>query len=101
MPLLEYVLLALLGSVGTATPGATLGGAPARTLTADAITQPSGGTEALLGQATGGSTDRHAGTGRKSVHHTAARRHYRRGHRHAKVTTGGKKQWIKAGNKKI
>jgi hypothetical protein len=84
MPFFKYVLLAILGSAG-ATPGGTPGGPLTRTLSADAVTQPSGGTEGLLAQATGGSTDKHAGTGRKSRHHVEARRQHRKGHRHDKV----------------
>jgi hypothetical protein len=91
MPFFKYVLLAILGSAG-ATPGGTAGSPLTRTLSADAVTQPSGGTESLLGQATGGSTDKQAGTGRKGRHHVEARRQHRKGHRHDKVlTTGGKK----------
>jgi hypothetical protein len=87
MPFLEYMLLALLGSAGAATPSE----APTRTFTADAVTQPSGGTEDLLAQATGGSPGKQAGTGRKGRHHAEARRHHRRGHRHPKVYESGKK----------
>jgi hypothetical protein len=52
-PLFEYVLLALLGSAGAVSPV----GAPTRTFTADAVTQPSGGAEGLPGQAPGGDPD--------------------------------------------
>jgi hypothetical protein len=45
MPLFGYVLLALLGSTGVTTPGGTLNRALPRTLTANAITQPSGAAE--------------------------------------------------------
>jgi hypothetical protein len=92
MAFLEYMLLALLGSAGAAAPGGTPGGSLTRTFTADAVTQPSGGTEGLIVQATGGSTDKQAGTGRKGRRHTEARRrHHRRGHRHGKVYESGKK----------
>ena len=91
MPFFEYVLIALLGSTGAVTTSESPESPSMRTLTADIVTQPGGGTEGLLGQATGGSTDRHAGTGRKGRHRSAARKHYRRGHRHTKVITGGKK----------
>ena len=91
MAFLEYMLVALLGSAGAAAPGGTPGEPSTRTFTADAVTQPSGGTEGLLGQATGGSTDKQAGTGRKGRVHLEARRHHRRGHRHGKVITSGKK----------
>jgi hypothetical protein len=91
MAFLEYMLLALLGSAGVAAPGATSGVPLTRTFTADAVTQPSGGAEGLLGQATGGSTDKQAGTGRKGRHHLEARRRHRRGHRHGKVYESGKK----------
>ena len=77
MPFLEYMLLALLGTA-SATPGAT----PSRAFTADAVTQPGGGTEGVLGQAGGGTTGK-AGTGRKGRSH--ARRHHRRGHKGGKV----------------
>jgi hypothetical protein len=91
MPFLEYALLALIGSAGAATPGETPRGPSTRTLTADAITQPSGTTEGLLAQATGGSTDKQAGTGRKGRRHLEARRkHYRKGHRHGKLISGKK-----------
>jgi hypothetical protein len=88
MAFLEYMLLTLLGSAGAASPGT-----PARTFTADALTQPSGGTEGLLGQAPGGDPDRPhnvAGTGRKGRYHLEAGRHHRRSHRRGKIaTTGG------------
>ena len=99
MAFFQYVLLALLGSAGAATPGVTPADPSTRTVNADAISQPRGGTAAegdfnegigLLGQATGGSTDRQAGTGRKGRRHVEARRRHRR-HRHRRVTTGGKK----------
>lgn len=89
MQFLEYMLLALLGSAGAATPGGTPGSPSMRTIPADAVSQPSGGTGELPGQATGGSSDKQAGTGRKGVRH-AARKHYRKGHRHTKVITGNK-----------
>ena len=92
MPFFKYVLVAILGSAGAATPGATPGSAPAtlpRTIPADAVSQPSGGTAELSGQATGGSTDKQAGTGRKGRSHLA-RRHHRKGHKHDKVITGNK-----------
>ena len=95
MQFLEYMLLALLGSAGAATPGGTPGSPSMRTIPADAVSQPSGGTGELPGQATGGSTDKQAGTGRKGVRH-AARKHYKNRHRHSKLTTGGKK-----GTKKV
>jgi hypothetical protein len=81
MAFLEYILVVLLGSAGTANPGAT----PTWAFTADAVTQPSGGTEGVLVQATGGSPGKQAGTGRKGRSH--ARRHHRTGHRRTK--TGG------------
>ena len=76
MAFLEYMLLALLGTAGAATPGGT----PARTFTADAVTQPSGGTEVLLTQDT---------PPKKSSRHREARRRHR-GHRHGKDLTGKK-----------
>jgi hypothetical protein len=76
MPFLEYMLLALLGSAGTGPAGT-----PTRTFTADAVTQPSGGTEGL-GQKKPGE-GKEAGTGRKGRSH--ARRHHRRGHKGGKV----------------
>jgi hypothetical protein len=83
MAFFEYILVALLGSA-SATPGGT----PGRTLTADAVTQPSGGAEGLLGQATGGSTDKHAGTGRKPGYRRGYwQRHYAHGRRHHKGHT--------------
>jgi hypothetical protein len=86
MPVFEYVLIALLGAAGTATPAETPGGSSMRTLTADIVTQPNGGTEGFLAQATGGSPGKQTGTGRKGRSH---RRHRR--HRHTKVTATGKK----------
>ena len=106
MPFVEYMLLAILGSAGAAAPGATPGGPSTRTFTADAITQPIGGTEgegyfnagiSLLAQAGGGTT------GKKPAHHLESRRHHsrigsdyneasrhhRRGRRHTKVFKGG------------
>jgi hypothetical protein len=108
MRFVEYLLLALLGSAPAAAPGATPGGPPAtlpRTVTGDAVTQPSGGSEGSLGQQTVGSRDkrsgpggnvRAAGTGRKGVHPQAATKHYKKGHRHAKK---GRSEWIKASKK--
>jgi hypothetical protein len=90
MPVFEYVLLALLGAAGAATPAETPSGPSLRTLTADIVTQPSGGVEGLFGQNTGGSTDKHAGTGRKGRHYVEARRRHR-GPRHTRVNTIGKK----------
>jgi hypothetical protein len=75
MAFLEYMLLALLGSA-SATPAGT----PTRTFTADALTQPSGGTEGLIGQDT---------PPKKSSRHREARRHHRRGAPIAAYQTGG------------
>jgi|HubBroStandDraft_6_1064221.scaffolds.fasta_scaffold34001_3 hypothetical protein len=65
MPVFEYVLLALLGSAGAATPPGTTEGPLARTFTVDAVTQPSGGAEGegLSGQRY--DKGKGAGTGRK------------------------------------
>jgi hypothetical protein len=90
MPIFEYVLLALLGATGAATPAETPGGPSMRTLTADIVTQPNGGTEGLSGQATGGSPGKQAGTGRKG-RHLEKGRHHRRRHRHRRVNETGKK----------
>ena len=86
MPFIEYMLLAILG----ASPAATTEGTPSmRTITADAITQPSGGVEdnldfsseiTMLGQDTGGCKGMaKAGTGKKPLTHqrVSARRHRR------------------------
>jgi hypothetical protein len=89
MPVFEYVLVALLGAAGATSPEMP-GGPSMRTLTADIVTQPSGGTEGLLGQATSGSPSRHADTGRKGRRHVEARRRHRR-HKHRRVNTTGKK----------
>lgn len=90
MPLIGYMLVVLLGS-GAAIPGETAGGPSPRTFTAHAVTQPSGGTEGMLGQATGGSPGKQAGPGKKGGRvHTAAR-HHRRGRRHTKEAETGKK----------
>jgi hypothetical protein len=84
MAIFEYVLVALLGSASAATPGGT----PAGTFTADAVTQPSGGAEGLLGEATGGNADKHAGTGRKPRYRRGYwQRHYAQGRRHHKGHT--------------
>jgi hypothetical protein len=100
MPVFEYVLLALLGSAGAAAPGTTPENPAMRTITADAVTQPSGGADGdgnfsagtgLPGQATGGSPGKQAGTGRKGRSHLAARKPNRRGHKHTKLITGGRK----------
>ena len=81
MPFIEYMLLAILGSSPTTTEGTP----SARTLTAEAITQPSGGAEAnldlnsgitLLPQDTGGCKGM-AGTGKKPLHHQRTARHHR------------------------
>jgi hypothetical protein len=77
MRFIEYVLAAILGSSGIAAAEPT---SPAtRTLTADAITQPSGGTEGLLGQI------RHH---KKPANHAGAKKPYRPG-RHPKIATSG------------
>ena len=100
MPFLEYMLLAFLGSAPATIVGGTPSGAtPARTLTAEALTQPGGGTErdlnaglALVGQDTGGSTDRRKpGTGKKPLEHTRSARHHRRGHSHKGRTASANK----------
>ena len=69
MPFLEYILLALLGTAGAATPG----GPVTDTFTADALTQPSGGTEGLLGQ------NRHH---KKPANRAGARKYPRLGRRY-------------------
>jgi hypothetical protein len=89
MPFIEYMLVALLGS-GAAIAGETSSSPSPQTFNADAVTQPSGGTEGLLAQATGGSPGKQAGTGRKGRVHTSTR-HHRRGHRRGKVYESGKK----------
>jgi hypothetical protein len=91
MAFLEYMLLALLGSAGTFSPGE----APARTFTADAVTQPGGGTEGLLGQKKG--TAKSSGSSENpteqrvprsaSRRRAEVRRNHRNVHRHTK--TGG------------
>ena len=95
MPFFEYMLLAVLGSAPAAIPGGT----PARTITADSVTQPSGGTVsdlsagiAFVGQDTGGdkgSSKVKPETGKKPLEHARSARHHRRGHRHGKVIKGG------------
>src|SRR5260370_40670060 len=99
MPFLEYMSLALLGSAGAGSPGGT----PAGPFAADAVTQPSGGTEGqgdfnagigLIGQDTGGCKAGIRRTGKGDYNHghmdarihTKTARHHRRGHRHTKVT---------------
>jgi hypothetical protein len=97
MPFFEYMLLAILGSAPAAIPGAT----PERTITADAVTQPTGGTPVdvnagigLLGQDTGGSTDAGTGkkptTGKKPIEHTRSARHHRSPHKGKEVRGTGK-----------
>jgi hypothetical protein len=80
----EYILVALLGSVGAAAPGGSNSGSSVRTFDADAIAQPSGGAAGegylsagivLPGQATGGSPGKQGGTGRKGRRRTARRHH--------------------------
>jgi hypothetical protein len=96
MPFLEYMLLAILGAAPAATVGGMPSGAtPGRTITADCLTQPGGGTVgdpsvgiALAGQDTAGCHGRKLPTtGRKPLEHARSSRHHRRGHRHTK--TGG------------
>lgn len=86
MPIFEYVLVALLGSAGAVTAVEEPTGTSMRTLTADIVIQPGGGS-----QATGGSPGKQSGTGRKGRRHSLARRRYHKGRRHSKVTTEGKK----------
>ena len=68
MAFLEYMLVGLLG-----TAAVSPGGAPARTFTAEAVTQPSGGTEGLLGQ------NRHH---KKPANRAGARKYARLGRRY-------------------
>jgi hypothetical protein len=68
MAFLEYMLVGLLGSAGAASPGT-----PARTFSAEAVTQPSGGTEGLLGQ------NRHH---KKPANRAGARKYPRLGRRY-------------------
>ena len=75
MPFIEYMLLAMLGSVPVA------GGAPARTITAEAIIQPNG---AALGDPIFG--QKKPTTGKKPLEHARSSRHHRRGRSHGKVT---------------
>ena len=114
MPIIEYMLLALLGTAGAAAPGGIPSRLSTRTLDVDVVTQPKGGTAGLPGQDTGGDKDKQAGTGRRDrshlkarrhqrssitlnpqplpprkIPHLEARRHHRRGHRHTKVTGAG------------
>jgi hypothetical protein len=97
MAFLEYMLAALLGTAGVASAGGTPGGSLTRSFTADAVTQPDGGTEGLLGQDTGGTTSKTTrGThpfwrpGYYGRHHAQARRSHKGG-THRKLTTSGKK----------
>ena len=100
MAFVEYVLLAVLGSTGAAASGGTPSSPSTRTFDADAIAQPSGGAAdegyfnvgiVLPGQATGGSTGKHAGTGRKGRHQTARRHHRVEASRHHRTShTRGK-----------
>jgi hypothetical protein len=93
MAFVEYILLALLGSTGAAAPGGTPSSPSIRTLGAEAIVQPSGGS-GLSEQATGGSTDKRKltkyETGKKG--RTVARRPNRK-HQHGKGSSAaaGKK----------
>jgi len=101
MPFVEYILLAFLGSAPATIAGrASSGTASTRIITADAVSQPGGGTAgdlnagvALVGQAGGGSTDsKRPTTGKKPLEHTRSRRHHRRGHAHqGGAATSGKK----------
>jgi hypothetical protein len=99
MAFVEYILLAVLGSTGAAASGAP--SSPSiRTLDADAIAQPSGGAAGecyvnagIALQATGGSTDKGAGTGRKGRHPQSARRSHRAHRRHHRTShTSGNRQ---------
>jgi hypothetical protein len=87
MPFLEYVLLAILRLAPAAAPApaGTSSGPPIGTLTADSITQPSGGSPvavagiALVGQDTAGCHGRKVGgTGKKPPRHLASRRYPRK-----------------------
>jgi hypothetical protein len=95
MALLEYMLLALLGSAGAATPG----GPVTRTFTADSVTQPSGGTECegigLVGQVIKGSREN---VDKKGRHQVEARRR-RRAHKQRKVTDSPSKVSSSPGGK--
>jgi len=100
--LLEYALLAILGSAPPTARGAT----PATplttplTMTADCVGQPSGGAAGdscssggigLIVQATGGdkASKTKSGTGKKPVKHLESRRHHK-GRRHGKITKTSK-----------
>ena len=94
MAFLEYMLLALLGSAG-----ATPAGTPVLTVTADAVTQPSGGTGCegigLVGQVLKGSREN---VDKKGRHQVEARRR-RRGHKQRKVTGSPSKVSSSTGGK--
>jgi hypothetical protein len=93
MRFIEYILAAVLGSAGVATAG-TPGEPSTRTLTADAITRPSGGAKGLFGRNPGGDPDRPdkvVGTGRKGRLHARRGRRTTRKTGNTAATTNGKK----------
>ena len=83
MPFLEYALLALLGSAGAAGPGEAPNGPSTRILTADTVSQPSGGT-GFVGQKKPRYHEKVTKTGRRH-------RRHRRGHRPKLAADSGKK----------
>jgi len=104
MPFIEYMLLAILGSA----PGAVPGGTAARTITADSVTQPSGGTVGdlndgigFIGQQPGDKTGtaKTPGTSKKPLVHARSTQHRGRGRRHGKVIKQDTaKKPVKTGN---
>ena len=79
MPFIEYMLLAILGS------GPATGGTVARTITADAVSQPSGG---AAGDPTGLFGQKKPTTGKKPLEHAKTSRAHHRGRHHTKVIKG-------------
>jgi hypothetical protein len=86
MAFVEYILVALLGSIGAAPAGAPRSPVT-RTLDSDFIAQPSGGasveghfslTTGMTGQATSGSPGKQTG-GKKPMHRSARRQHRKSG----------------------
>jgi len=96
MAILEYILLAVLGSSGAAAAPGAAGSPSLRTFDAGTIGQPHGAStegaapaSSLPGQNTGGDKARMSDSGKKATK-TAARHHRRGRHRHHRAHTAKK-----------
>jgi hypothetical protein len=81
MALLEYILVALLGSTGAAAPGGTRDGGSAPTFNAESIVQPNGGVAGEYFQKKPGKDEGTTPPAKSHARRRHHRTHHRRGHR--------------------